>query len=327
MKTEIRHFAKPRLVSSKCLEFDNCRYNGVRINDAFVRSLMPHVDFIPLCPEVEIGLGVPRDPIRIVTSEQGMRLVQPSTGRDVTSRMNNYIGGVLENLPEIDGFILKHRSPSCGPKDVKIYPGMDSKGSMAKGSGLFAGTMQDHFPDLPIEDEGRLLNLQIREHFLTRIFANAELRKVGTAGKVGELVSFHASYKLILMSYNQAELKNLGKIVANPERRKFGEVYRDYVNHFHSALSRLPRITANINVLMHALGYFKKELNQREKGFFLDSLERYRNRQIPLSAVLSIISVWIARTGEEYLEQQRFFQPFPQELVDMVDSGRGKSGR
>ena len=315
---------KPRIVVSKCLEFDQCRWNGLGISSEFVRKLDGFVEVIQVCPEVEIGLGIPRDPIRVVRSREGQRLVQPATGRDVTDDMVVFSKRFLDALPPVDGFILKSRSPSCGLKEVKIYAAADKPGGIGKGSGFFGLAVLERFPMLPIEDEGRLTNFRIREHFLTRIFTLARFRSIRDSARIKDIVSFQASNKLLLMAYNQTVLRALGRIVANPKKRSVSELLDDYEEHLMKALSKPARYTSDINVLMHTLGYFSKKLNHEEKAFFLDTLEQYRNGSIPLSACLSVVRSWIARFGEPYLEMQSYFEPYPMELVEITDSGKGR---
>ncbi|MDY7041890.1 MAG: DUF523 domain-containing protein, partial [Chloroflexota bacterium] len=146
---------RPRVIVSKCLGFAPCRYNGVTINDAFVQRLQPHVTFLPVCPEMEIGLGAPRDPVRIVLMEDQLRLMQPATGADLTDRMRAFADTFLDSLTGVDGFLLKTRSPSCGTKDVKVYPGDRKVGSVAKKAGFFGGAVVGRFSHLAVEDEGR----------------------------------------------------------------------------------------------------------------------------------------------------------------------------
>lgn len=317
-------FAKPNVVVSRCLGFDKCRYNGVTIQVEYIEHLKPHVNFITVCPEVEIGLGVPRDPVRIVEEQKGKpRLVQPATGKELTDKMIKFADRYLFSLQDIDGFILKEASPSCGIKGVKIYP---KEGKVAprtsRGTGFFGGQVLKRFPYAVIEDEGRLRNFRLREHFYTKLFALAKFRSVRDSGAMSELVHFHASHKFILMAYSQKELKVLGNVVANPEKKRFSEVISRYQKHFQGALVNLPRQTSNINVLMHALGYF--ELSKEEKSHFLGLLEQYRARKIPLSACLSVVNSWIARFGQPYLADQAFFEPYPANLVEISDRGKGR---
>jgi uncharacterized protein YbgA (DUF1722 family)/uncharacterized protein YbbK (DUF523 family) len=320
----MREFATPNVVISKCLGFDRCRWNGAVIPDEFVESLKPHVHYHPVCPEVEIGLGVPRDPIRIVDTGQGPRLIQPSTGTDMTVKMRRFTKTFLDSLTDIDGCILKYRSPSCGMKGVKIYAGPQKGAASIPGPGFFGGAVLDKFSIAAIEDEGRLRNFRLREHFLTKLFLMADWRTVRSSGTMRDLVRFQAQNKLLLMAYNQKELKILGRLVANLEKRPLVEIRRDYEKHLGGALARPPRYKSNINVLMHGLGFFSRELSPSEKTFFLDALERYRNEKIPLSVPLNLARSWVIRFDQEYLRQQTFFEPYPEALMEITDSGKGR---
>lgn len=321
-------FPTPRVVVSKCLGFEACRYNGATIPDPFVEQLKQYVTYLPVCPEVEIGLGVPRDPIRIVLVKGQPRLLQPSTGIDVTERMLAFANQYLGELDEVDGFVLKGRSPSCGIKDVKHYHGTE-KGASAtqKGAGFFGQAVMEHYPHLPIEEEGRLTHFVIREHFLTRLFALARFRAVKAARSMGALVQFHSENKLLLMAYNESQLRLLGRIVANPRKEPPEAVIQAYEQHLWQALARAPRRNTAINVLMHAMGYFSRSLSAEEKAYFLETLDKYRQGRAPLSVPLSLVGYWIVRFKEPYLAQQTFFAPYPAELVTISDSGKGRDLR
>lgn len=315
-------FIQPHVVVSKCLGFEHCRWNGEIIADEFVARLRPHVRFQTVCAEVEIGLGVPRDPIRIVEVNGELRLLQPATGLDVTERMRGFARTFLDSLEGVDGFILKNRSPSCGFGDVKVYTGVKKGGAITKGAGFFGGAVLERFGHLAVEDEGRLKNYRIREHFMTKLFALARFRELKRAGAMRDLVQFHAENKMLLMAYSQKELGALGRIVANPEKKPLRDVLADYEPHLLAALAHPPRCTGNINVLMHALGYFSEGLSGAEKAFFLDMLQKYREGKAPVSTPRSLIQSWIVRFGEDYLAQQTFFAPYPEELLDLSDSGK-----
>jgi len=289
-----------------------------------VRLLKPHVDFSPVCPEVEIGLGVPREPIRIISENGGLRLMQHKTERDVTEAMKGFASGFLNSMEDVDGFILKFRSPSCGLKDVNRYLSLEKSRSVGKGSGFFGSAVLERFPLTPIEDEGRLNNYRIREHFLTSLFTLAEFRKVKKSGKMKDLVRFQAENKFMLMSYKEKERRILGGIAANQDRKSPLQVFAEYEEHLRSAFRTMPIYTSNINALMHVFGFFKNELRAQEKSFFLDSLELYRKERVPLSVPLHIVRSWIVRFENEYLRNETFFEPYPQDLVEITDSGKGR---
>lgn len=311
------NFVKPKVVSSRCIEFDACRYDAHMISSDFVRMLKPFVDFMPICPEFEIGLGVPRDPIRIVRMGKEDHLLQPSTETDLTDRMAAFSESFLSSLKAVDGFILKFRSPSCGMKDVKVYSTAGKGRPLARRPGFFGSAVLRRYSDLAVEDEGRLRNLRIREQFLTKLFTLAAFREVVQQRSPAGLVSFHSENKYLLMAYDQKEASFLGRVVANQEKLSFDCVISYYRDHLHRALTTPPRSTTNINVLMHAMGHFKDHLNSREKEYFMQTVERYRNGKIPLSAASSVVKGWVERFDDAYLREQTFFQPYPEELIEI----------
>lgn len=317
-------FARPRVVLSRCLELDKVRYNGEKIAYDFVRELEPFVELVPICPEVEIGLGVPRDPIRLIEAEDGVRLFQPSTGRDLTREMRTFGESFLSGVHPIDGFVLKNRSPSCGISDVKLYTLEGGPSSSGKRAGMFGQAVLDRFEGLAIEDEGRLRNFRIREHFLTKLFALAALRGVAETGSMRDLIDFHARYKFVLMAYHQTRMRELGRLVANEQGIPFSGLVTAYRAGFAAALGRAPRYTSAINVLQHAAGFFKTSLSSREKAMFGRQLERYRTGRVPLAGPASVIWSWIVREQETYLERQAFFHPYPDALMSVSDSGKGR---
>ncbi len=315
-------FPQPIVVLSKCLELEACRYNAMSIRSVVVRALLPHVDVRPICPEVEIGLGVPRQPIRLIARGKSLRLVQPSSDRDLTAAMTDFSNEFLGGLGDVDGFILKSRSPSCGIKDTKVHAGGDTPNPMGKGPGMFGGAVLERFPDAAVEDEGRLTNFRLRHHFLTKLFLRARFRAVRARRSMAALVGFHASNKFLLMAYHQSAMRALGRIVANAERRHVSEVLDRYAAELARALQRPARRPANVNVLMHALGYFSDGLSAREKAHFLDVLAEYRAERATLEIPLTVIHQWLARFGEDYIAQQSFLEPYPRDLLSLGDSGK-----
>ncbi len=312
----MREFTKPRVVVSKCIDFEPVRYNGQMMTSDLVRRLKPLVEFIPVCPEIGVGLGVPREPVRIVKVSEGLRLIQPATGLDLTDKMNRFSRGFLDSLPEVDGFILKSKSPSSAMKDAKIYPSTDRVSPMGRGSGFFGGIVVKRFGHLAVEDERRLLNPRIREHFLTKLYTLADFRSVKNSGSIKRLVDFQARNKLLFTAYNQTELHAMGRIAAQPKRRPFQESILEYQSHLWKALKRPPRRGSNENVLTKVAGYFTSKLSKSEKAFFLDAVAKYRAGKFPLSTPLNILKAWIIRFNEEYLIQQTFFEPYPEILVE-----------
>jgi uncharacterized protein YbgA (DUF1722 family)/uncharacterized protein YbbK (DUF523 family) len=321
----LREFARPNVVVSECLGFDSCRWNAITIPCEITRKLNPYVNFITVCPEVEIGLGVPRQPIRIVNVEGERKLVQPATDNDVTAKMLTFADNFLTSLQDIDGFILKNRSPSCGIKDVKVYPSSEHVAAMSsKSAGFFGTKVLNMFTGLAIEDDGRLNDFEIREHFLTKLFTLASFREVKKSNEMAELVHFHITNKSLLRAYSQKELHILGRIVANPEKKYFDDLITSYEDHLKQTLMHLPRCTANIEVLMHAFGHVSKQLSHYEKTFFLDTLRKYRQGRIPLGANLLILKSWSIRFEDSNLMKQTFFDPYPEDLVDLKYLGTSR---
>ncbi len=273
-----------------CLELEACRYDGQVVKAPLIKKLMPHVDLDPVCPEVEIGLGIPRDPIRLVALEGARRLVQPATGRDVTDRMEAFGVRFLEERREVDGFILKSRSPSCGIKDTKIYGSIDGERPAERGRGMFGAAVLERYPYAAVEDERRLTDFRLRHHFLTKLFARASFRSVKSSGQMARLAAFHAENELLLMAYHQTEMRALSEIVANREKRPFDVVMADYEEGLSHALARPSRSTSDINVLMQALGRFSEGPSGAEK--------------------------------RHYLARQTYLEPYPGELMDLRDPER-----
>ncbi|MEO0080024.1 MAG: DUF523 and DUF1722 domain-containing protein [candidate division WOR-3 bacterium] len=316
---------RPVVLFSRCLGFEACRYNGEIVRDDFVERLKGFVEPLTVCPETAIGLGVPREPLRIVYHADRPRLIQPATGKDWTEPMAAFARSFLRGLKEIDGFVLKSRSPSCGTRDVKSYSEEGNLPPAVARRGLFGNAVMTAYPDKPVEDEGRLKNFLIRESFLCRLFALARFRRLRTNPSMAALIEFHARYKLLLLAYNQTALRQLGRIVANHDRRPLPELLDAYEPLLAQALSRPPKYNSAVNVLQHAFGYFSNGLSANEKRFFLETIESYRTGKLPLSVPVGLIRSYIVRFDEPYLAGQYFFNPYPLELVDIADSGKGRN--
>jgi uncharacterized protein YbbK (DUF523 family)/uncharacterized protein YbgA (DUF1722 family) len=328
-------FPRPRVVVSRCITFEAVRYDGSIIPSGIVELMKPFVEFIPVCPEVGIGLPVPRDPIRIVRTGDEDRLIQPATGRDLTEEMERFARGFLDGLPPVDGFILKTKSPSSGKSGAKVYPRAEASSPIGQGPGVFGREVLARFDRFPIEDEGRLRNGRIRDHFLTAIFTLARFREAKERGKIRDIVRFHTENQLLLMAESELAMRAMEKLVANNEGKATQDVFALYEDLLLTALRRPPGFTANINILAHAEGYFKDRLTNGEKKFFEAILRRYREGLSPVSEPKSLVLSWIARFGEPDLaeqgfgepnrgkprsgdpdlETQTYFSPYPEELI------------
>lgn len=308
---------KPVVVVSQCLGFAAVRYNGAMLRDDFVHALGRHVQFAQVCPEVAIGLGVPRDPIRIIERHGERSLVQPSTGRDLSEPMRQFAESFLDNAGPVDGFILKNRSPSCGIKDVKIFAAAEKAPAVGKSTGFFAAAVLRRCAHAAIEDEGRLTNSRLRHHFLTRVFANARLREARRQRQPAALVRFHTEYKLQLMAYSQTGLTSLGRIVANREGLPLERVLAAYAERLAQVMAHPARPASMRNALQHAFGYVSDQLSAKERSYFLSLLEDYSRERLPLTSLLTVLRAWVLRFDTRYLDSQRLFEPYPAPLMEL----------
>ncbi|MCF7927752.1 MAG: DUF523 and DUF1722 domain-containing protein [Spirochaetales bacterium] len=321
---------RPRVLISRCLGFDNCRYNAAVVKDEFVEQLKESIEAVTVCPEVEMGLETPREPVRLVEWEGEFHLFQPATGKDYTEKMNDFLDRWFEKIPQFDGAILKSRSPSCGPGDVKVFNAFEQPGQAGKSSGFFGARLKDESGGFPIEDEGRLKNFTIREHFLTSIYTLARFRmqvcsEEDNSCLISGLVAFHQQNKMLFLAYNDPVLRELGRIVANHNRLPEKNIIDEYRNLLPELLNGPPKYSAMINSLQHAFGGFKHDLSGEEKKLFLNTLEEYRDERVPLSVPLHLLKSWAVRFDNQYLIDQTLLQPYPLELVNIYDSGKGRS--
>lgn len=288
------------------------------IASEFVKKLKNYVNFIPVCPEVEIDLGIPRDPIRLIKIDGKINLIQPSTDINLTQKMENFSHSFLNSLENIDGFILKNKSPSCGIKAVKVYSYPGNSRPSTDGIGMFAYSVFDRFPFTPVEDEGRLRNLQLREDFLTAIYTLADFRNIKKNHEISDLIDFHSQNKFLLMAYNQNILRIMGKLIGEQKHQSKEDLFNKYGELLSKSLKSPPEAPSNINMLMHVFGYFSDKLTHEEKSFFLDSIEQYRQGVMPLLVCLNLLKSWVIRFKENYLSQQTFFQPYPSDLMPIT---------
>lgn len=317
--------ANPTIIVSKCLGFSSCRYNGQMIDNKFIENLKNHVNFITVCPEVEIGLGIPRDPIKVISNGDSFELYQSSTDKYFTDNMNNFSISFLDSLKEIDGFILKSRSPSCAKNDCKIYATIEKSSSSTKGPGLFAKNVLNKFPYTPFEDEGRLTNARIRDHFLTKVFTLHNFRLIKTTNDISQLIKFQNDNKYLFIAYNQKGQKVLKRVLENYNNYNSKEVFNEYQHYLLLTLNKIPRYTTNINALMHILGHFSDKLSSNEKEFILTTLRNHRIGKIPLSVPLYLLKSYCIQFDEKHLINQTIWCPYPEDLVEPNDSGKPKN--
>ncbi len=315
----------PKCIVSACLGFKRCRYNGQVVASPFIEKLSRFVEIETVCPEVAVGLGTPREPLRMIIDNGKRRLYQPATEHDVTDKMISFMREFLDGTGEIDGFILKNRSPSCGIGDVKIYHGYNPKTNSARGEGIFGSFILENFPNAAIEDEGRLNNYALREHFLIKLFVRKAFREVIKQGTIQAVIDFHTRNKLLFMAYNQSKTRKLGKLLASYNKKNEEQIVNGYEELLAMLFAKPYRYSSMINVLQHAFGGLSPYLSKEEKSFFLNTVEEYRDERVPLSVPVHILNSWAIRHNNSYLLHQTFISPYPKELVEITDSGKGRT--
>lgn len=307
---------KIRLGISACLLGQNVRYDGGHQLNRYLRDTLGHfVDYVPVCPEVEMGLSIPRETLRLVGDPGAPRLVFSKSGEDVTEQMTSWAQKRLDKLEAegLCGFIFKSRSPSSGMARVKLY---DRNGVPSKnGVGLFARLFMDRFPMLPVEEDGRLNDPRLRENFLEAISTFRSWRELLAEGcKPAALVEFHARHKLLLMSHSVELARQMGKLVAKAGLLAAGELLTQYQALLMKAVRLAATPAKHVNVLQHALGYFKQQLSADEKQEMLELFDQYRRGVMPLNVPIALLNHYVRKYQPAYLDQQVYLHPHPVEL-------------
>lgn len=319
---------RPRLGISACLLGQQVRYDAGHKRDAFlVETFGQHVEWVPVCPEVEAGFGTPRDSMRLVTAgplgrgkagrlpASALSVVVPKTGADVTDRLRTYAKAKVDRLAGagLSGFVLKKDSPSCGVDRVKVFSG--SGPGQRIGRGLFAEALIARLPTLPVEEEGRLSDPRLRENFVERVFAYQRLRAFfQPRWTIGGLVRFHTAHKLMLMAHSPSAYRNLGRLVAGAARRSRADVAAEYEAGFMNALAQIATPGRHANVLQHMLGYFKNTLNDAARQELGDVIEDHRRGAVPLVVPMTLFRHHLRQLPVPYLDGQTYLDPHPREL-------------
>jgi len=305
-----------KLGVSTCLLGEKVRFDGGHKHNRYVTQVLgTFFSFVPVCPESECGLGIPRESMRLVGPVENPRLITTKSGIDHTRTMQQWSAGKLDQLAKEDlcGYIFKKDSPSSGLHRVKVY---NQKGQpMKKGRGLFAAAFTKRFPRIPVEDEGRLNDPVLRENFIERVFAMKRWRDLlEKRHSMGELVDFHTREKLFVMAHSQKHYREMGRLVANGKKLTLKELYNRYEELFFQALDLKGTARKNTNVLMHILGYFKKQLSADEKQEVLELIDNYRNGHLPLIVPITLMNHFVRKYSQPYLSIQTYMNPHPVEL-------------
>jgi len=328
---------------SSCLLGNNVRYDGGHKYDAWlVETLGPWVQWVPVCPEVECGLPVPREALRLVGDPEKPQLVHVKSGVDQTQRMLDWSTPRIEALrgKRLCGYVFKSKSPSSGMERVKVYP---PQGGPARkiGVGIFAREFMKAFPLLPVEEEGRLHDPVLRENFIERIFIMKRWNDLLSGGSVseptnhsatakdapsdsqlarlsypkpGELVDFHTRHKLLIMAHSVSHYRSMGKLVADIKSYQADEFARLYLEQLSEAVRKPATLARHLNVLQHIMGYFKTDLSATEKAELLDIFAKYRARHYPLIVPVTLLNHYVNKYDKAYLKSQYYLNPHPVEL-------------
>jgi len=302
---------------SACLLGEEVRYDGGHKRDAFVvDTLGSHVTWVAVCPEMEIGLGTPREAIRLQGDASAPRLIGTKTGIDLTRRMTGYARSRVRALAGLglSGYILKRASPSCGMERVKIYSEDGMPGRL--GRGLFAGALMDGLPLLPVEEEGRLSDPRLRENFITRVFAYRRLQALReSGGRPRDVVAFHTAHKFLLLAHSPRHYATLGRLVAGQPAGARASWLEEYAEQLMAALRVLATTKKHVNVLQHLMGFFKDRLAPGEKRELLGLIEDYARGLVPLVVPITLVNHYVARFDLAYIQDQVYLRPHPKELM------------
>ena len=302
---------------SSCLLGNKVRYDGQHKHDRFLTDILGnYVEYVAVCPEVECGLPVPREAMRLVGDPENPKLLTTNTGIDHTERLLTYSIRRVDELKgnELCGFIFKSKSPSSGMERVKVY---SEKGGSAQknGVGIFAREFMKGNPLLPVEEEGRLNDPLLRENYIERIFIMHRWLKLLSKGpKIGDLVKFHTAHKLLIMAHSPEHYRKMGTLVADAAKSPFDQVKEEYLELLMEGTKRIATRRKHQNVLLHILGYFKKDLTGDEKRELIDIIDQYKEEHLPLIVPITLVNHYVRKYDKPYLAEQLYLNPHPKEL-------------
>jgi len=306
-----------RIGISACLLGRKVRFDGGHKHDRYLTGTLGlYFDWVPVCPEVEAGLPIPRPTLRLELHDGDVRMVMPKEGRDLTRAMRSYAKSRAAALAkeELSGYLLKKDSPSCGMERVRVYK--EQGRPNRNGRGLYAEALLARFPHLPVEEEGRLHDPKLRENWITRVFAYHRLRGLWKRRwTIGDLVRFHTAHKLLLLAHSPKDYRELGRMVAAAKRIDRQELRTGYESQFMAALSKMATRAKNTNVLQHVLGFFKKDLDAGSRRELLGHVQDYRLGLVPLVVPLTLVAHYVRLLDVEYLRDQLYLHPHPKELA------------
>jgi uncharacterized protein YbgA (DUF1722 family)/uncharacterized protein YbbK (DUF523 family) len=305
-----------RIGVSSCLLGAKVRFDGGHKKDDFlVETFGKFVEWVPVCPEVEAGMGIPRESVRLVREGEGVLMVAPKSGTDWTETMRSYSSGRVATFANagLSGYVLKKDSPSCGMERVKVYGG---RMPIRSGHGLFAEALLARFPNLPVEEEGRLCDPRLRDNFIERVFAYRRMQRFFTGPwTLGGLVAFHSAHKLQLMAHSPRIYRELGHLVARAKGLPHEQVRHSYEGSFMEGLKVIATTRRHTNVLLHILGYFKKLLDAPSRAELFGVIDDYGRGLVPLIVPITLIRHHVRLHSVSYLAGQVYLEPHPRELM------------
>lgn len=307
---------KPKLIISKCLNSEKCRYDGQGYDDKVISLLREYIDIETVCPESAIGLSTPRDPIRIEKHNDEYKLIQLNSNLDYTHEMCEFAEEFLSGINDVDGFILKSKSPSCGIKDVKVYPKSQRCSISKNATGIFSSKVIEKNLNIPIENEGRLRNYDIRDEFLTKIFTINNLKYEDS------ILNFHNKNRLLLKSYSKKISKELDYIINKSDFSDKDIVL--YKNKVYELLNKKRNKKNKISIAKDIFEKYKPNLKIQEIKYFDNLINLYENKKISFGSIIVALQIYAIRFNDEELLKQTFFRPYPENLVNITDSGKGR---
>jgi len=312
-----RSLLKPRLGISACLLGQKVRYDGAHKQDHFLTETFGRfVEWIAVCPEIEVGMGVPRETVRLVGAPGDPKLIAERSGKDWTGAMQRFAAVRTRELAELklSGYVFKKNSPSCGVERVRVYSSKNMP--VRRGRGLFAAAVMAKTPLMPVEEEGRLNDPALRENFIERVFAYHRWQEALAGSKsAGALVEFHTRHKYLLLAHSERHYRRLGRLVADVKKHSLRRTYEAYGRVFMEALAIHASAKKHADVLDHTMGYFSDRLSAAERRELVELIRDYRKQLVPLIVPVTLIQHYVKKYEVAYLNSQVYLAPSPKELM------------
>ncbi|PAV25811.1 uncharacterized protein YbgA (DUF1722 family) [Tamilnaduibacter salinus] len=300
---------------SACLLGAQVRHDGGHKHSRFCTGILAkHFSFKSVCPELEAGLGVPRPTIHLRQYDDGLRLTETKNGTDHTQRMRDWITGIMPELAHLRGYILMAKSPSCGMERIKVH---NPEGNVIArdGRGLFADALIQAFPDMPVEEEGRLNDARLRENFIERVYAYDDWMTLRENGLTrGGLVDFHTRHKFQLLAHDEPTYRRLGPMIGDLKSAPLEDIADEYIREFMAAMSQKIKPGAHVNVMQHMMGFLRDALSDADRQMLMEQIEAYRREEVPLVVPMTLLRMAQRREPVDYLEKQQYLTPYPDEL-------------